>query len=69
MCEGEDDITPVEDVGTGVGYLGLSSSYRIAASEAMRFAGRGSVGELDNSNAGSNVGAGAERLIPATDEG
>ena len=38
-------------------------------SRAARFAGRGSDGDEEYSNAGNNDGAGAERLTPATGGG
>lgn len=65
-CGGDEEITPVEDVGIGVGYS-CFSLYFDGETRATRFAGRGSDGEEENgSNAGSNDGAG--RLTPATGE-
>jgi len=63
-CGGDEEITPVEDVGIGVGYL-CFSLYFEGETRATRFAGRGRDGEEENgSNAGSNDGAG--RFTPAT---
>ena len=76
---GELGIRPVEEVGTGVGYLRFSSRCsRVLArwdadlegeSRATRFNGRGSGGDEEYSNAGSSDAAGAGRLTPATGEG
>lgn len=76
---GDEDMIPVDDVGTGVGYL-ERSSVRIPAngaldgevwgdSRATRFAGRGSGGEDESgSKAGSRAGTSeAGRFTPATD--
>ena len=69
---------PVEEVGTGVGYLCFPSRYlsgerlipeREGDSHATRFNGRGSGGDEEyGSNAGSKEGTGAERLTPALGE-
>lgn len=74
---GDDETIPVEEVGNGEGYLRLSlnnllgeyfvTGLRVGESRATRLAGRGSDGEeREGSKAGSNVGPGAERFVPAT---
>ena len=65
-CGGDEEITPVEDVGIGVGYL-CFSLYFDGEMWATRFAGRGRDGEEEKgSNAGRSDGAG--RFTPATGE-
>ena len=64
---GEEDIIPVEEVGTGVGYFWLEGTFSDGKTRAWRFAGRGKPGEEENgSNGGNNDGVGAGRFTPAT---
>ena len=66
---------PVDEVGTGVGYLCFSATClgedrlrlgRVGDSHATLFNGRGSGGDDEyGSNAGSREGVGAGRLTPA----
>ena len=58
-------MTPVEEVGTGVGYF-WTLFLPFGDSRATRLAGRGREGDEDTSKAGSSDGAGAGRLTPAT---
>ena len=75
---GEEDIIPVEEVGTGVGYLCFSlrnfngeyffGEQRVGELLRTRFAGLGSGGDDEyGSNAGRRVGIGADRLTPTID--
>ena len=75
---GEDERIPVVlDVGTGVGYLCLSlqslseiaflGERRSGEELRTRLNGRGKGGDEYGSNAGSSVGTGAGRLMPAVD--
>lgn len=77
-CGGEDERTPVDEVGTGVGYFCLALRYLVGHvlvgersledSRATRFTARGSAGDDEyGSNAGSNDGTGAGRLTPTTE--
>lgn len=72
---GGDERIPVEDVGTGVGYLCLAlrnvvgddlvGESSLGDSRATRLTARGSGGEEEyGSKAGSNDGTGAGRLTP-----
>lgn len=66
-CGGEEDMIPVEEVGTGVGYFWSEATFSESETRTWRLAGRGKPGEEENgSNGGSNDGVGAERFTPAT---
>lgn len=65
---GEEEMIPVVEVGTGVGYLAYIESRSEGEKRACRFEGRGKPGEEEDSgsNAGSREGAG-RFFVPAKD--
>lgn len=65
---GEEEMIPVVEVGTGVGYLAYMESRPEGEKRACRFEGRGKPGEEEDSgsNAGSREGAG-RFFVPAKD--
>jgi hypothetical protein len=59
ICGGEDERTPVVEVGIGVGYFWIACSRSEGEDRACLFDGLGRPGEDENgSKAGNNVGAG-----------